>query len=139
METTKEVLNFFNAAMFYDYKKLNITDKLNQACRCIINNYYETITVERMLITFSLIDDVILKNIKNDIRNIIENITDLRSNILYMLSFEKTVKEDKSKNNRLIGCMSIHDTEILGKRYCFLREAKDIMHNVKLSDNAIAE
>ena len=31
METVKELSNFCNAALFYDYKNLGITDELNQA------------------------------------------------------------------------------------------------------------
>ena len=42
-------------------------------------------------------DVVILKFIDNDIENVIENIDDLRSNILYVIGFEKVVKDDVDK------------------------------------------
>ena len=45
----------------------------------------------------SVINDIILKITGNEIENILENIHDLRENILYMLSFEKTVREEQQK------------------------------------------
>ena len=45
-----------------------------------------------------MFDDTILKNINNtDIEIIIENIHDLRENILYMLAFEKLVRDEQQK------------------------------------------
>ena len=43
-----------------------------------------------------------LKNNNNDIEKIIENIHDLRKNILYMLSFEKLVRDEQQKVIELI-------------------------------------
>ena len=94
METVKNILYFCNAAIFFDYKNIGIIEELNQARRRIINNFHETIPISRIRVTLSIIDDVILK-INNDIENIIENIHDLRSNILYMLSFEKVIREEQ--------------------------------------------
>ena len=71
METVKGVLNFCNAAIFYDYKNIGIIEEVNQARRCIINNFHETIPVSRILITLSIIDVVILKINDNDIENVI--------------------------------------------------------------------
>ena len=51
METKKDILNFRNAAVFYDYKIEGIFNELNQARKCIINNFHETIPVERILIS----------------------------------------------------------------------------------------
>ena len=61
METIKELLYFCNASVIYDYKELDNFDEISQAQKCIINNFHETIPVERILITLSIIDDVILK------------------------------------------------------------------------------
>ena len=51
----------------------------------------------RKLITLSITDVVILKINNMDIENVIEKIDDLRSNILYMIGFEKEVKDDVDK------------------------------------------
>ena len=45
--------------------------------------------------SLSIIDDIILKINNYDVENILENIHDLRENILYMLSFEKTVIDEQ--------------------------------------------
>ena len=42
----------------------------------------------------SIIDDIILKIHTNEIENILENINDLRGNVIYMLSCEKTVNDE---------------------------------------------
>ena len=90
METIKDILNFCNAAVFYDYTNTRIICELNQIRKCIINSFFKTIPHTRILVSLSIIDDIILKINDNDIEDIIENIHDLRGNKLYMLSFEKT-------------------------------------------------
>ena len=65
-----------------------------------------------------------LKTNNNDIENVIENIHDLRENILYILSFEKVVREDKSENNKLIGKAHLSPKAKFTKR--------DIAHTLKL-------
>ena len=97
METVKVVLNFLNAAIFYEYKNIGIIDEINEARRCIINKFHETIPVERILITPSILNVVTLKVNDFDIQNIIENIHDLIANIIYMIGFEKVVKDDVDK------------------------------------------
>ena len=42
-----------------------------------------------------MIDDIILKINGNEIENILQNILDLRENLLYMLSFEKFVNDER--------------------------------------------
>ena len=42
-----------------------------------------------------MIYDIILKINDNDFENIIENIDDLRENVLYMISFEKLMKDEQ--------------------------------------------
>ena len=95
MESVKDFLNFCNAAIFYDYKYIGRTEELNQVPKCIINSFYKTIPRSRIHVSFSIIDDVILKYNGNAIENIIENIHDLRENILYMLSFEKLIRDEQ--------------------------------------------
>ena len=59
----------------------------------------KTIPNTRILVSLGIIDDIILKINSGDIENLIDDVHDLRENILYMLSFEKTDKyEDVDKN-----------------------------------------
>ena len=39
METVKDILNFYNDAVFYDYRKIGIICELNQVRKCIINSF----------------------------------------------------------------------------------------------------
>ena len=99
METIKDILNFCNAAIFYNHKNIGITEELNQVRKYIINSFYKTNPHTTILVSLSIIDDIILKINDNDIENMIDNIHDLRENILYTLSFEKLIKD---KNGELI-------------------------------------
>ena len=65
---------------------------MNHVRKCIINIFCKTIPDGRIRLSLSIIDDIILKINNNDIEEIIENIHD--SNILYMLSFEKLVRDE---------------------------------------------
>ena len=85
MRTVKGILNFCNAAVFYDYTNIGITCELNQVRKCIINSFYKTIPHTRNLVSLSTIDEVTLNVNNNDIEDSIENIHDLRENILDML------------------------------------------------------
>ena len=84
-------------AVFYDYTDIGITCGLNQVRKCIINSFYKTVPDSRIRASLSIIDDISLKINDNDIEDIIENIHALRENILYMLSFEKTVRDEQQK------------------------------------------
>ena len=44
-----------------------------------------------------IVDDIILKIHDNDIEIIIENIHDLREKVLYMISFEKLIRDEQQK------------------------------------------
>ena len=97
MSSIKDILNFCNAAIFYDYKNERITEELNQVRKYIINSFYKTIPNTTLLTNLTLIDDIILKMTDNDIENIVDNIHDLRENIIYMLSFEKLIRDNNSE------------------------------------------
>ena len=97
MKTVKDILNICNAAISYDYKNIGFIDELNQAHKCIINTFHETIPVCRILITLSILDFVFLKTNDNDTEKVIDNIHDLRAKILYMIRFEKLFKDDVDK------------------------------------------
>ena len=70
---------------------------MNQVYKCIINRFYKTIPYTTILVSLSKIDDIILKIHSNEIENVLENIHDLRGNIVSMLSCEKTVNDEKQK------------------------------------------
>ena len=95
METVKDILNFCNDAVFYDYKNIRFICELNQVRKCIINSFYKTIPYSKILVSLSIIDDIILKINGNKIENLLEKVLDLRKNIIYMLSFEKTVNDEQ--------------------------------------------
>ena len=95
METTKDLLNFCNDAVFYDYKNIGLICELNPVRTFIINRFYKTIPDSRIRMSLSIIDDIILKINSGDIENILDDVHSLRENILYMLSFEKTVNDEK--------------------------------------------
>ena len=97
MESIKDILNFCNSAVFYDYKNKGIIEELNQVRMYIINSFYKSIPDSRIRISLSIIDDIILKIYDNGIDDIIENVHDLRENILYMLSFEKLIKDNNGE------------------------------------------
>ena len=107
MATIKDILNFCNSAVLYDYTNIGVTCELNQVRKCIINSFFNTIPHTRILVCLSIIDDVILKINNNDYENIIENIHDLREYILYMLSFEKLCRDEQ----QIVRPMSVDDEE----------------------------
>ena len=97
MGTVKDVLYFCNTPLFYDYKNLGITDEFNQAPSFTINNFNETIPVERILILLSIVDDIIFKNSTNDVEDVVDYFRHSTSNIIYMIGFEKVVENDIDK------------------------------------------
>ena len=68
---------------------------MNQVRKYIFNSFYKTIPHTRILVGLSIIDDIISKINENDTEHIIENIHDLRENILYMLSFEELNRDEQ--------------------------------------------
>ena len=90
METIKDLLEITNSAVFYDFKNIGIICELNPVRTFIINRFYKTIPYTRILVSLSIIDDIILRISNNDIGNILDDVHNLREKILYMLSFEKT-------------------------------------------------
>ena len=62
METIKDIENFCKSAVFYDYTNVGITVELNEVRKSIIDSCYETIPYIRMLVSLSLVYDIILKN-----------------------------------------------------------------------------
>ena len=95
METVKDILNFCNTAIFYDYRNIRYIEELNQVHKCIVNIFYKTIPFSRLLVSLCIIYDIILKINCGDIEHFFESIHDLRVNIIYTLSFKKTVKDEQ--------------------------------------------
>ena len=93
----KDVLNFRNAAVFYDYTNIGITCELNQVRKCIISSFYKTKPDSKIRVSLSIIDDIFLKINKNDVDYFLEKNHDLRENILYMLLFKKLVRYEQQK------------------------------------------
>ena len=91
----KRYFEFCNDAVFYDYKNIGLTYELSPVRTFINNRFYKTILYTRILVSLSIIDDIILKINSGDIENILDDVHSLRENILYMLSFEKTVNDEK--------------------------------------------
>ena len=95
MKTIKDILNFCNAAIFqnYDENDENI-EELSRVRKCIIDSFLKTIPNTTLLTSLNLIDDIILKINDNDIENIIDDFHGLKENIIYILSFEKLIKDN---------------------------------------------
>ena len=98
METIKDILNFCNSAVLYDYKNIGIIEELKQVRKCIINSFYKTIPDTRIRVSLSIFDDINMKINNNNIENNIENIHDLEK-IYCKCSHLRNCLET---NNRLI-------------------------------------
>ena len=95
METIKDILNFCMSAIFHTFTNIGITCELNQVIKFLINTFHKTIPDNINRVSLSIFDDKILKINNNDIENVIENIHDLRENILYMLAVEKLIGDEQ--------------------------------------------
>ena len=92
MDTIKEILNISNESHWYDYENMS---ELNSLRKFLIDYFYDTIPQERLLISLNIIGNIILKIYDDDSQEINNEIFKLREQILYMLSFQKTFKEDE--------------------------------------------
>ena len=99
MNTIKDILDFCNKAIFLDYKNLECIEDFNQVRKFIINRFHETISTCRLLFVLSIIDEMIVKIFNNETDNIINDIHNLRENIIYMISFERTIKDEQGFEN----------------------------------------
>ena len=97
MNTVKDILNFCNDAVFYDYKNIRIICELNPVRTFIINRFYKTIPYTRILVSLSIIDDIILKINSADIENILDDVHSLKR--MYYICFR--LKRPLMTNNRI--------------------------------------
>ena len=94
----KKIFEIFDEALFYKYEdQKNISD-FNRLRKYILKYFHDKIPSERILISLYIIDDIILKIYNDDTNDIIEDINKLRDNVLYMLSFQKTIKDEQEIN-----------------------------------------
>ena len=70
---------------------------MNPVPTFIINRLYKTIPFTRILVSLGIIDEILLKISNDDIEIILDDIHNLRENILYMLSCEKTIKDEEQQ------------------------------------------
>ena len=77
-------------------KKIEIICELIPVRIFVINRFYKTIPSSRILVSLYIIEDIILKTSNDDIENNLDDIHNLREQILYMLSCEKTIREEQT-------------------------------------------
>ena len=94
MNSDREIFDFCNRAIFFDYNSPKCIEEFNKLRKYLINRFHETIPISRILFVLSIIDEMILKVFNKEIDNILNNLHDIRENILYMLSFEVTSKNE---------------------------------------------
>ena len=92
MDTIKEILSISNKSHWYDFENMS---ELNSLRKYLIDYFYDIIPQEGLLISLNIIDNIILKIYDNDKKEINNDIFKLREQILYMLSFQKVVKDDQ--------------------------------------------
>ena len=94
MKTDKDMFKFFNEFIFFDHSKDGIDFEIDILRKYIINRFHKTIPASRMLEVLSLIDDIIIKLHSKELETIQNDMYDLRENVMYMLDFERVVKEE---------------------------------------------
>ena len=94
IETVKDILNFFNCAIFFDYNKIGVVLQLNNVRECIFDNFNETVPKNKILESQAVIDDMISKIHNNELDNMVDKIYDFREIIKYMIGC-KTIAENK--------------------------------------------
>ena len=67
--------------------------------KCVVNNFCKTKPPSRILVSLGIIDDMNLKIKYNDVVDILDKLHNLRENILYMIGFEKLVREEIFEEN----------------------------------------
>ena len=98
MKTIKIILDFCNRAIFFDYNNPGCIEDFNQVRKFIINRFHKTIPDSRIIFVLSIIDEMLLKIFNNEIDDILNDIHNLRENIMYMISFEKTFESESDED-----------------------------------------
>ena len=84
---------------FFDYTNGEYIEDFNKIYKCLVNRFHKTIPNSRIIYVLSTIDGIILKIFNDDIDEILKDIQNLRENILYMISFEKTIEEESDDDD----------------------------------------
>ena len=92
MDTINEKLTICNESYWFDYSNICEFNKLH---KYLIKYFYNNIPKERLIISLNLIDKNDIKIYNSDKEEINNDIFKLREEILYMFSFQKTIKEDQ--------------------------------------------
>ena len=61
IETIKDILNFWNCAIYFDYNKNGVVLQLSNVRKCISDNFNETAPENKILESQAIIDDLISK------------------------------------------------------------------------------
>ena len=96
MDMIKEILAISNESHWCDYENMS---ELNSLRKYLIDYFYDIIPQERLLISLNIIDNNFLKIYNNDKEEINNDIFKLREQILYMLSFQKTIEDDDDQDS----------------------------------------
>ena len=99
MDTIKEILEICNDSLWYDFSEQKNIEQINKLRRYLIEYFYDCIPGDRINISLSIIDDIILKIYNNETDDFIKIVNKLREQILYMLSFQKTVENDDDQDS----------------------------------------
>ena len=100
MESDKDLFNFFNEFTFLDHLEVGVDVNVNILRKYTINRFHESIPSIRILTTLSFLDDVFLKLKYKHLEGIQDDdMYDVRENVMYMVSFEKTVDENPVDEN----------------------------------------
>ena len=94
MKSDKDMFIFLNEFIFHDHSDGGIDINVNVLRKYNINRFHKAVPPSRILITLSLIDDIILKLHNKDFEGIQDDMYSVRENVLYMLSFEKFGEEN---------------------------------------------
>ena len=94
MKTDKEMFKFFNEFIFLDHSCYGVNIEVDILRKYIINRFHKNIPSTRMLTVLSIIDDIILKIFSKELEGIQNDMYEVRENVMYMLDFEKVVKEE---------------------------------------------
>ena len=94
MKTVKEIFEICDDCLWYDFSEQKNIEQINKLRRYLIEYFYNSIPGERINISLSLIDDIIFKIYNNETDDINKIVHKLREQILYILSFQKTIEDD---------------------------------------------
>ena len=98
MESKKDILDFCNKSLFFDYEADDIINQINQLLLCIYTEFKHDISKNRILRTSSFICDIILKLYDEDIDIINDDFFNLRTSVMDLFTHENTDKEQDYKH-----------------------------------------